>query len=258
MEHETLLFLPTHNEYRGVMLLVPQLLALEPPLDILIIDDGSTDGTAEWCQALARTEPRATFLQRGKRLGLGTANVAAMQHAVRAGYRYLVSMDADGSHDPTELDRLLDRIRSKPDCDVVIGSRYVGGGRILRWPWSRRITSRLVNLYARRFLRIPVADCSSGFRCYRVETLAKMDWSAIHGTGYEFYEQILYLLHQNDARFAEVPITFVERKAGASKASLQVKLQSAWALLRLGIRGRRSSAGIRSTGRGETTCYTGD
>ncbi len=231
----------TYNEIATLPQLVEDVLRCLPEAEILVIDDNSPDGTGQWCHDMAAREPRLTCLEREGKLGLGTALATAMRYAAerRGQYAYLVTMDADLSHPPERLPDLIgvmDR-PGLPPVGVAIGSRYVAGGSIEGWPWIRHAMSRAVNWVARWLLGLSPKDCSSGYRCYRTELLARLDFQAISSHGYSFEEEILWRLKRLGARFAEVPIHFVNRRHGDSKINPRELLTSAWVLLRLAVKG---------------------
>ena len=235
----------TYNEIENLPTLVDEVLRHAPQADVLVIDDNSPDGTGKWCQARAESEPRLRLLARAGKQGQGSAIVAAMRHAVDEGYDFLVTMDADFSHQPRYVPALVERIcgrcGSGPDVqpvDVAIGSRYVAGGGIEGWPWRRHLMSRAVNLYARLLLRLPVRDCSGGYRAYRVDLLRSTDLSGLVSTGYSFHEEILWRLNHSGCRFAEVPITFVDRTRGQTKINLREAWNAVRIIFRLGLRER--------------------
>lgn len=241
MPHQTLVAVATYNEIATLPRLIDELFRHAPDVDILVIDDNSPDGTSQWCESRAATEPRLRCLRREGKLGLGTALATAMQYAVqhRDRYTYLVTMDADFSHPPDRLPAIIAAMTPPdlPPVDVAIGSRYVSGGRIEGWPWKRYLMSRAVNFVARWLLGMSPKDCSSGYRCYRVELLARLDFQQIFSHGYSFEEEILWRLQRLGARFAEVPIAFVNRRHGHSKIDGRELVTSAWVLLRLAAKG---------------------
>lgn len=238
-----LVAIATYNERENLPDLVTQIFAVVPEANILVIDDGSPDGTGEWCQGHAALDSRLSCLQRGAKLGLGTAAVAGINHAIDKRYDILVNLDADHSHQPKEIPALVRLIthgdKMGQHVDVAVGSRYIEGGSIHGWPLSRRITSRVVNGMARMAFRLPVKDCSGSFRAYRVSTLAEMDVSTIDSKGYSFYEEILWRLRMAGARFAEVPIAFHERAHGETKVNFREITGSVQQLARLGLKAIR-------------------
>lgn len=231
MSAQTLISLATYNEIENLPRLVDELARYAPEADILVIDDNSPDGTGRWCAQQAQSNSRLHCLHRSGKLGLGTATIAAMQYAIDHKYRYLLNMDADFSHHPRHVPQLIELMESHPKGprDVMIGSRYVAGGAIEGWPLKRHLMSRGVNWYARTMLGLPVRDCSGAFRCYRVETLQKIDFRLIRSRGYSFQEEVLWHLRNVGARFGETPITFVDREHGVSK----INSREAWAALRI-------------------------
>lgn len=234
----TLVAVATYNEIDNLPRLVDCILKVAPQVDILVVDDNSPDGTGRWCAEKAGSEPRLRCLHRPAKLGLGTATVAAMQHAIEHEYEYMLTIDADFSHPPEDIPKLLSHMEPAGlgAVDVAIGSRYVPGGRIEGWGLNRRAMSRAVNLYARCLLGLPVRDCSGAFRCYRTALLARLDFTAVESRGYSFYEEILWRLKRLGARFCETPIVFRDRQHGVSKINIREAAATLWILFRLGIR----------------------
>lgn len=232
-----LVIVATYNELDNLPELVDAIFRELPTTDILIVDDNSPDGTGRWCDEYSARDGRLVCLHRASKQGLGAAVLAGLAHAVDRDYDIAINMDADFSHPPTTLPRLVAAIESdaSPAIDIVIGSRYVPGGGIVNWSWRRHCLSQAVNFYSRWILRIPARDCSGGFRGYRVSFLKRFDSGAIRSRGYAFFEEQLWRLHRAGARILETPITFVNRQAGESKADLREMLSSALFLLRLGI-----------------------
>ena len=193
---KTLVTVATYNEMENLPRLVEEILRYAPQADILVIDDNSPDGTGGWCDRRRADEPRIACLHRSGKLGLGTAIIAGMKYAIERGYRYVLNMDADFSHQPKYLPALLAGMEPPdgPPVDVMIGSRYVPGGGIEGWPLKRQLMSRAVNLYARLLLGLRPKDCSGAFRCYRTAVLAKLDFDAVRSRGYSFQEEILWRL----------------------------------------------------------------
>ena len=211
----------TYNEIDNVPLLVEELFRAAPHVHLLIVDDNSPDGTGRWCVERSSSEPRLHCLQRSGKLGLGTAILAGLRWAIDHDYDLVVHMDGDLSHSPADVPRLIARLIGDDGelHDVVIGSRYVRGGGVENWPWTRRLMSRAVNQYCRLLLRLPVQDCSGGFRAYRVSLLKQLDFQQLQATGYALLEELLFRCHRAGARLSEVPITFHNRRHGSSKIS---------------------------------------
>jgi dolichol-phosphate mannosyltransferase len=211
-----LVALATYNEIENLPTLVAAIREQLPRADVLVVDDNSPDGTGRWCDEEAARSPWFTVIHRAGKLGLGSASWTAMQAAIDRGYATLITLDADWSHPPEALPRLLAAADAE-QADVVVGSRYTAGGTIEGWPASRRIISGVMNAATRLALGIPVRDASGACRLYRVAKLRELDFSRLTATGYSYLEEILWQLHRRGARFAEVPIAFTDRRAGASK-----------------------------------------
>lgn len=226
----TLVALPTYNEIENLPPLVEEIRAQLPDADVLVVDDNSPDGTGRWCDEFARDHPWFFVLHRTGKLGLGSATWAAMQFAIERNDDTLVTLDADWSHPPAALPAL---VAALANVDVAIGSRYCRGGTIEGWTWPRRILSRAMNLATRCALGLPVRDASGACRAYRVELLRKVDFARLTATGYAYLEEILWQLSTLGARFAEVPITFTDRRAGTSKVHAGEALGKARVLARL-------------------------
>jgi len=213
----TLLALATYNERENLRPLVEAILGLGiAGLDILVVDDNSPDGTGQLADELAAAHANLQVLHRAGKLGLGTAHVAAMRHAIERGYEFLVTMDADFSHDPAYLPAILAR---RDDADLVIGSRYVPGGGVRNWGRVRRLMSWGANAYVRLLLGLRPRDCSGAYKCYRVALLRRVDLGGIVARGYAFQEEITWRLQLLGARIAEVPIIFEDRRLGRTKMS---------------------------------------
>jgi dolichol-phosphate mannosyltransferase len=229
---------PTYNERENLPVLVEGLMRHEN-VRVLVVDDQSPDGTGTVADALARTfAGRVDVLHRTSRRGFGRSCVDGMTQAVHEPVDVVCQMDADLSHDPADLPRI---IAASAHADVVIGSRYIAGGRILNWPLRRRILSRFANSYIRLVTRLTARDCTSGYRCWRRETLASVPFDHIFSDGYSFLIEMLFRAEQRGVRVAEVPITFVERLKGQSKLSMAVLVESVitpWRLAATRGRGR--------------------
>jgi dolichol-phosphate mannosyltransferase len=234
---KTLVTVATYNEIENLPRLVEQVFASAPQVELLVIDDNSPDGTGRWCEEQHAADPRVHCLHRPGKLGLGTATIAGMKYGIEHGYDQVLNMDADFSHDPRHLPAMLEAMNNgQGPVDVVIGSRYVPGGKIEGWPLKRHLMSRLVNLYARWMLGLKSRDCSGAFRCYRTEVLSKVDFETICSRGYSFQEEILWRLKRLGARFAETPITFVDRQHGSSKINNKEAVAALKIIFRLGLR----------------------
>ena len=227
-----LITLCTYNECENLPKLIPEIHAVAPDADVLVIDDNSPDGTGELVDEMSRTDPRIHCLHRAGKLGLGTATVAGFEYGVAHGYSQLINMDADFSHHP----RYLPELRAgMSEADVTIGSRYVPGGGVVGWNWVRHFMSRSINLYARLLLGLPNRDNSGSFRCYDVALLARIEFSKVRSRGYSFQEEILYMCRRAGCRFREIPIIFEDRRFGTSKINWRESVMAGWIILRLGI-----------------------
>jgi len=216
-----LVVLPTYNELENAVPLVRAILDAAPTVDVLVVDDSSPDGTADSIRAEHAGAPperaaRLHLLVRPGKLGLGTAYLAGFRRAVDEGYDCALTMDGDFSHHPRYLPDLL---RGMADHDLVIGSRYVPGGGISNWPLHRRFLSAFANVYTRVLLRLPVRDCTSGFRCYRTDVLKAIDPWTSTASGYSFLEEMVWRVQRAGYRIGETPIVFEDRRLGASKIS---------------------------------------
>jgi dolichol-phosphate mannosyltransferase len=219
-----IVIVPTYNERANLPILVAELMK-HPGVRVLVVDDQSPDGTGEVADGLARAHPgRVTVLHRTGRRGLGRSYIDGIKRVIAEPVDVLCQMDADLSHDPRQLP---DLIAATAEADVVIGSRYVAGGAIVNWPRRRRLLSRFANIYIRSVTRLAARDCTSGYRCWRRAALASLPLDTFFSDGYSFLVEMLYVAARRGARIAEVPITFVERRLGASKVSRAVLLESA-------------------------------
>jgi len=229
----TLVILPTYNEAPNVLELSREIFATSHAIDVLVVDDNSPDGTGDLVAKAAQTEPRLRLLSRPKKLGLGTAYLAGFRFALEHHYDYTVTMDCDRSHNPRYLPAML---AAMEHYDLVIGSRYAPGGGILNWPRRRILLSAFANGYARVLLRLPIRDCTSGFRCYRRAVLETVDpWSA-RGSGYSFLEEMAWRVHRCGSRIGETPILFEQRVAGKSKIDSSEIYRAAWHVLATALR----------------------
>ena len=233
--------IPTYNERENLQRIVTDVLRQTDRLDVLVVDDGSPDGTGEIADALAvEYAPRVHVLHRAGKLGLGTAYVAGFKWALGREYGLVFEMDADFSHDPSHLQQFL--AAADAGADVVLGSRYQGGKvTVVNWPISRLILSYGANLYARAVTGLPVYDATGGFKCFRQEVLAAMDLSDVRSNGYAFQIEMSYRAWMRGFKLAEIPIVFVDRTEGQSKMSGAIVREAVWMVWRLrwwAMRGR--------------------
>jgi len=238
---KTLTLVVTYNEADNISRLIPEILRHVPSSSVLVVDDNSPDGTASAVRTLGERDPRVQVICRTSERGYGSAMIAGMQHAIANGYDAILTLDADFSHDPADLPRLLERLR---EVDVAVGSRYAGGVRVLNWDVRRLLLSLGANAYVRLLSGLACVDCTSGFRGYRANVLDRERLGGIRTTGYAFLPELLFNLE--GARVAEVPICYTERRLGESKMSKGViaeALVRPWVLFlrRLGRRARRAT-----------------
>jgi dolichol-phosphate mannosyltransferase len=228
----TLVVLPTYNEALTISEVLIRTRAAVPHASILVVDDGSPDGTADLGEKIGDEIGLVDVMRRDRRCGLGDAYRAGFSWGLERGYDVMVEMDSDLSHDPAALPDLLAAI---VDHDLIIGSRYVPGGSIPRWEWHRRLLSRGANIYSAWMLGLPVHDVTAGFRAYRADLLRTMELDTVKANGYGFQVEMTYRAAGRGARIAEVPIRFVDREKGRSKMSSQIVFEALWLVTRLGV-----------------------
>jgi glycosyltransferase involved in cell wall biosynthesis len=226
---------PTYNEIATLPQVLARLRLAVPEADVLVVDDASPDGTGKVADEIAAGDPAVHVLHRGEKAGLGAAYVAGFRWGLARGYDVLVEMDADGSHQPEELPRLLSALRG---ADVVLGSRYVPGGELRGWPRSREVLSRGGNTYTRLALGLPLQDATGGFRAYRGEVLGSLGLEGVHSQGYCFQVDLVWRAWRAGFRVVEVPITFVERAEGTSKMSRAIVAEALWRVTQWGLTSR--------------------
>jgi dolichol-phosphate mannosyltransferase len=226
---------PTYNEIENLAEVIGRLRAAAPQVDVLVVDDGSPDGTAAAVRARANEQPRIRILERDRRSGLASAYGAGFRRGLEEGYDLLVEMDADLSHRPDQLHDLLVAARAH---HLVIGSRYVAGGSVTNWSRSRLALSRAGNAYARTWLDLPVRDATSGFRVYRRDALAQLTATPVRSDGYGFQVELVLRATEAAMSIAEVPIEFREREHGHSKISRRIVVEALWLVTLWGLRAR--------------------
>ena len=229
--------IPTYDESENIEWIVKRLRAAQPGVDVMIVDDNSPDGTGEIADRLASEDDAVSVVHRTDKAGLGAAYLHGFDVALKAGYDVIGEMDADGSHQPEQLERLLEALRT---ADLVIGSRYVPGGSVVNWPLRRLLLSRGGNLYVRLLLGIKVKDATAGYRLFRRTTLEAIDLGSVRSTGYVFQTDLAYRTVTRGLRVAVVPIEFIERERGDSKMSGQVAGESLKLITRWGLSERRA------------------
>jgi glycosyltransferase involved in cell wall biosynthesis len=240
MSRDYLVIVPTYNEIRSIGILLPQLVELN--LDILIVDDGSPDGTADACRQIGLESGRIVVVERKKKLGLGSAYKAGFKYGEDRGYKYLIEMDADGSHQVSDLLSLMASMETNQP-DLVIGSRWIAGGAVENWARRREWLSRAANAYARLLLGGKVKDLTAGFRIYRTSKLIQIDLASVKSEGYCFQIEMTKRMSQINGDILEVPITFIERKYGVSKMSKKIVFEAIYRVTAWGLgakfRGKR-------------------
>jgi dolichol-phosphate mannosyltransferase len=230
-----LVIIPTYNERDNIERIAGRVREAVPSVDVLVVDDASPDGTGEVADAMAERDEQIRVLHRAGKDGLGPAYIAGFRWAAEHGYDVMVEMDADGSHQPEELPRLLTALQ---DADLVIGARWVPGGKVQNWPKRREALSRGANTYARLMLRIPLHDATGGFRAFRAATLDKIGLDGVDSRGYCFQIDLALRALRQGLRVVEVPITFVERVHGTSKMSRDVMAEAALRITQWGVSDR--------------------
>ena len=226
-----LVIIPTYNERENIRRIIDSVLKQDGRLEVLIVDDGSPDGTGQIVAELETTDPRVHLLERPRKMGLGTAYIAGFRWALERDYAYVLEMDADFSHDPGHLPQFL---RAIQNADLVIGSRYQQGRvTVVNWPIGRLILSYSANLYARAVTGLPVWDTTAGFKCFRRSVLEAIDFSRVRSNGYAFQIEMHYRVWKRGFRIVEIPIVFVDRTEGTSKMSKAIVREAIWMVWRL-------------------------
>ncbi|MGA9117269.1 MAG: polyprenol monophosphomannose synthase [Bacteroidota bacterium] len=230
---KALVVIPTYNEAQNIPTLIPAVLAQSEKVDVLVVDDNSPDGTAAVVRDMMKENPRIRLLEREGKLGLGTAYVAGFRYALEREYDCVFEMDADFSHSPREIPNFLKAIGG---ADLVVGSRYTGGIRILNWPIQRLLLSYSASVYTRFVTGLPLEDATSGFKCFRRPVLEAIDLSRIHSNGYAFQIEMSYKAWKRGFRITEIPIIFLDRRTGVSKMSKKIISEAFFMLWRLRLR----------------------
>jgi dolichol-phosphate mannosyltransferase len=226
-----LVIVPTYNERFNIARLIPAILAQDPSLEILVVDDASPDGTGAIVDGIATNNPRVNVIHREGKLGLGTAYIAGFQWALERKYDLVFEMDADFSHNPERLPEFLEAIR---ESDVVLGSRYQDGHvNVVNWPMSRLFLSYGANIYARFVTGLPIFDTTGGFKCFRRNVLESIDLNSVKSNGYAFQIEMSYRAWKRGFRLFEIPIIFVDRTEGVSKMSKKIVREAIWMVWRL-------------------------
>ena len=233
---KSLVIIPTYNEIENINSIIPEVLKQDESLDILIVDDNSPDGTAAAVKEMQGTSKnRLHLLERKGKLGLGTAYIAGFKFGLQNGYDYILEMDADFSHKPQDVIRLIASCQDG-GADVSVGSRYIKGGGTLNWDWYRLMLSKGASLYTRMITFLPVKDATAGFVCYKREVLAKMDLDKIKFIGYAFQIEMKYYTHQLGFNIKEIPIIFADRELGVSKMNSSIIKEGILGVLKMRLR----------------------
>jgi dolichol-phosphate mannosyltransferase len=227
---EKLIVVPTYNERENIQLLLDRLLSLPFGLEVLVVDDNSPDGTGDLVAARVALDPRVHLLRRAGKMGLGSAYVAGFGYALEHGAEYVFEMDADFSHDPQAIGEFLEAAK---DADLVLGSRYLHGVTVVHWPLRRLVLSYCANLYTRVITGLPVRDATGGFKCFRRRALSVLELGRVNSDGYAFQIEMTYKVWRLGLRIKEIPITFVDRRAGVSKMDRRIVWEAAWLVWRL-------------------------
>jgi dolichol-phosphate mannosyltransferase len=230
-----LVVVPTYNERDNLAPIISRLRTAVPSVDVLVVDDGSPDGTGELADKLAADDDQVHVLHRTEKAGLGAAYIAGFRWGMARDYQVLVEMDADGSHAPEDLPRLLDALT---DADLVIGSRYVPGGRVVNWPRSREVLSRGGNIYSKLALGVRINDITAGYRAYRRRVLEKLELDDVASHGYCFQVDLTWRTVRAGFTIVEVPITFTEREIGTSKMSGNIVREALLRVTQWGLKHR--------------------
>lgn len=216
---KSLIIIPTYNELENIPKLIPIVLSQDESIHILIVDDGSPDGTAGYVKEQMKINDRIHLLEREKKMGLGTAYLAGFKYALQNNYDFIFEMDADFSHDPNELKNFLIAIK---DNDLVLGSRYINGVRVLNWPMARLLLSFFASVYTRIITGMPIKDATGGFKCFRRNVLEAIDLDKVRSNGYSFQIEMTFKAYSKGFKIKEIPIVFSDRVKGHSKMSKKI------------------------------------
>jgi len=225
MAERVLVVVPTYNECENLPQIVPAILKQDPRVEVLVVDDGSPDGTGAIADRFAASEPRVHVLHRAAKEGLGRAYLAGFGWALEQGYDFIFEMDADFSHDPANIPRFVE---AAAEADLVVGSRYASGVNVINWPMSRLLLSWFANKYVRWITRLPLTDATGGFKCFRRATLAAVPLDRVRSNGYAFQIEMSYRVWKKRLRLRELPIIFVDRMEGRSKMNRRIVWEAIW------------------------------
>jgi len=225
-----LIIIPTFNEVENLPNLIPQVLSKDENINVLVVDDNSPDGTADYVREESDKNERVHLIEREKKLGLGTAYIAGFKYALQNGYEYVFEMDADFSHDPDEIPNFLKTIKK---YDLVLGSRYISGVNVINWPMRRLFLSYFANLYTRVITGLPVKDATGGFKCFRRTVLEAIDLDSVKSNGYAFQIEMTFKAWKKGFKITEMPIIFVDRTRGKSKMSRKIVREAVFMVWKL-------------------------
>ena len=218
-DKKSLVIVPTYNELENIPRIIPAVLSQDANIHLLIVDDGSPDGTGAFVKEEMKKNDRIHLLEREKKMGLGTAYLAGFKYALQNNYDFIFEMDADFSHDPNDLKNFLIAIS---DNDLVLGSRYINGVRVLNWPMARLLLSFFASVYTRIITGMPIKDATGGFKCFRKKVLEAIDLDKVRSNGYSFQIEMTFKAYSKGFRIKEIPIVFIDRVKGKSKMSKKI------------------------------------
>jgi len=230
---KTLVIIPTYNELENIPKLIPEILSQDDSIDVLIVDDASPDGTGKFIEEEMKKNQRLHLIKREKKMGLGTAYIAGFKYALDKGYDFVFEMDADFSHDPNEIKNFLTEIN---DCDLVLGSRYIHGIRVLNWPMRRLLLSFFASVYTRVITGMPIRDATGGFKCFRRKVLESINLDKVKSNGYSFQIEMTFKAYKKGFKIKEIPIVFVDRIKGKSKMSKKIVREAVVMVWKLRLR----------------------
>jgi len=233
VEYKSLVIIPTYNELENVPKLIPAVLSQDDSIDILIVDDASPDGTGKFIEEEMKKNQRLHLIKREKKMGLGTAYIAGFKYALDKGYDFVFEMDADFSHDPNEIKNFLIEIN---DCDLVLGSRYIHGIRVLNWPMRRLLLSFFASVYTRVITGMPIRDATGGFKCFRRKVLESINLDKVKSNGYSFQIEMTFKAYKKGFKIKEIPIVFIDRIKGKSKMSKKIVREAVVMVWKLRLR----------------------
>ncbi|MDY0083126.1 MAG: polyprenol monophosphomannose synthase [Ignavibacteriaceae bacterium] len=230
---KSVVIIPTYNELENIPKLIPVVLSQDESINILIVDDASPDGTGKFVEEEMKSNPRLHLIKREKKMGLGTAYIAGFKYALQNNFDFIFEMDADFSHDPNELKNFLTEINN---YDLVLGSRYIHGIRVLNWPMRRLLLSFFASVYTRVITGMPIRDATGGFKCFRRKVLEAIDLDKVKSNGYSFQIEMTFKAYKKGFKIKEIPIVFVDRIKGKSKMSKKIVREAVFMVWKLRLR----------------------